>query len=735
MFVSGTASAHGASIVTLPTVTATSIENLYLTNTGSAATGTATSSPVAGSDIVVNATNYPGLTQAWVSNSTGTATNNLNNLAKTTTVGLQGQVAGAVTAGFNGVAATDTINVALDGVYGTSATANASLTLGKGTSAATADVAPTVVSISGAGGRVTLLDSSLTSVSASVTGTSTIGVGGTSAPTLRTIDLSGSTGAVTLDLATVSNAAALSSTASVVLKGGAGADTFNTIVQTATATTGTLANFSKSLYTLDGGAGADTLQLSNIAATAGVADAFVLSTSGVAAGTGTANSAILSAINNFANLETLQIIQRDTQTTAATTAQAQGAVSIDVAAVTSVKDFAVSTSVVTAAGTGGSHVITGSAGVVATSVAAGSAITFTSLSNDTTISITGRATGGAGGTSTTAAGGNAADALALSPLVNNGSNALTLTLKGVTITGGAGGSSTASTAKNGGNGGDALDFGNMETITVVSSGTATNVSGSYSNTLAGGAKGTASTGGTDGTAGFGVNFGTSTKLVVTGTKNIDLGTTTGTTYTIDASALSGDLKVSLKDTSNNTVIGGSGANAITIAGGQFYLDLSASATKVDTIDLSSYSVGGTSVATTVATIKGVGYVSALGDKIDVAGTAAVPTSTATGSYTNTSSGAVLNSTIDTFGKITVTTVTGTASLTDVINAAFKALPDTTNSVGIVEYAGSSYLIEELGNGTAGDFTAGTDLIIKLDGLVGLTGISTTAGASGFVYVV
>ena len=538
---------------------------------------------------------------------------------------------------------------------------------------------------------------------------------------------------MTIDIATVSNPAALSSTAAVSMKGGSGNDTFNTIVQTATATTGTLANYSKSLYSLDAGSGTDTLQLSNIAATAGVAGAFVVSTSGVASGTGTANSSILGAINSFAGLETLQIIQRDTQTTAATTAQAQGAISVDVAAVTSVKDFAISTSVVTAAGTGGSHVITG-AGATATA-AAGNAVTFTSLANDNSISVTGRVTGGAGLTSSTANGGAAADALSLTPLVNNGSNALTVTLKGSTITGGAGGASTA-TNGSGGAGADAIDFGSMEQITLVSSGTATNATGSYSNTLAGGAGGakTATGTGSDGAAGFGVNMGTSTKLVVTGTKNIDLGTVSGTTYTVDASGLSGDLKITQSDTSNDTIIGGSGANSVTIKGGQFTLDLSASSAKVDTIDLSGYAVGGTSVATTIGTIKGVSFVSVLGDKIDVAGTAANPTAAATGSYTNTSSGAVLNSTIDTFGKVGVSVVTGTATLTDYINAAFKVVGDTSGSVGIVEYAGSTYLVEELGS-SAGNFDAGTDLVVKLDGLVGLTGITTTAGATGFLYVV
>lgn len=659
--------------------------------------------------LTVDTSVFGGLTTASVTN-TGAGTVTLDKLSKTVVAGLTGQQSGAETFSYNGVAATDTIKLALTGVYGTSSTTNATLNLGKGTGAATTDVAPTLLSLSGTGGRVTLIDDSITTITSTTTGTSTLALDGSSTttkPTIRTIDFSASAATNTIDLATGGGTAAANtgvgfSSAGFTFKGGSGKDTLSMTLSEA-------GNYA-STWSVDGGASTDTLALySPLAATS--------STAYGAAQTLTATQ--ISFINKLANFETLQLIDRDTGTLATGNNAAGWSVAVD--GITSVTDFSFSSSFKTTA-TSGYNAIVGNQAEDATSVAAAPAITITGQANVDTFTFAGRITGGLGattGTTLTSAPTPAA-ALSVTPLLDNGANTLNITLSAATITGGAAAKATVG-------GANAFTATSFETLNITSGGTGTNVTiaagGSYTNTLAGGA------GATTGAAGYSLALGTNTTINVSGARNIDLGTVSGTNETINASTLTGDLKFVEGGTASNiTVTGGTGANDITVLTGVNTIDISGSTANKDSIRISGNN--GPTLSSTLSTasvtqIKGFTNVATNGDLLDITDTTLQSNATAT-SVTATAGtfSTGVSFTASSSNGILTLTATGTAKFNDYMVAAESYI--SSGSVAAFEYNGNTFVVDHTGTSTY--------QVVELVGVTGVTSLSATASGATAILI-
>ncbi len=334
-------------------------------------------------------------------------------------------------------------------------------------------------------------------------------------------------------------------------------------------------------------------------------------------------------------------------------------------------------------------------------------VAVTNQANAQSFIIAGNVTGGAG-----SSGGSAgSDAINFAPAVNNGSNVLNLTLKGVTVTGGA------ATGSGNLNGGDALDVANFETINIVSTGaTATAV-----NTLTGGAL-----------SGSGANGATmlvsaNTTINISGANEINLGTISNSNQpvTIDASTLTGKLTVTT-GTAADVLKGGTNVNTITLTGGADTVNLAASTAKADVITVS---------ANTNATIAGhvaiTGFTNAAstGDKLDISVTAAL-VNDASAVSAGTGLTASIASGIMTFAGANA----ATATLADKVAGAVKAgLVDAANEVAAFEHGGNTYIISNAGADNT--FTEGTDILVELTGVTGLTALSITASAANTAYIV
>ena len=304
------------------------------------------------------------------------------------------------------------------------------------------------------------------------------------------------------------------------------------------------------------------------------------------------------------------------------------------------------TGAVTTAGAAGADAGANAAGN-AGAAAGADALAITGLSTQAfeignSVTATGGA-GSAGGAAAAAgkaggAGGAGKSALIFTPLVDNGSNTVTVTLKGVTLnsSGGAGGNGSAGAAGanaggKGGNGGAAdtvIDATNIETVTIVS---ATNSTGTVTvNTLTatggagglGGKEGAAGAGdgaaGTAGADGSGLTLSNNGTVNISGAADLVLGTVVSTNVTIKAAGLSGALTVATGN-GNDVIEGGSGKNTITLNGGVDSVNLSASAAKQDTITVAAVTNSTTAALVTALTGVTTGS-SSVGDKIDFAGT-------------------------------------------------------------------------------------------------------------------
>lgn len=355
------------------------------------------------------------------------------------------------------------------------------------------------------------------------------------------------------------------------------------------------------------------------------------------------------------------------------------------------------------------------------------AMTVTGQNNAQTFSIEANVTGGAGqaNTATNAAGGNGAAGVTFAPAVNNGDNTLNLSLKGVTITGGAAGANTAQASGTGASGGNAADFSNVETINITSTGaTATAV-----NTFTGGAGATPGTG-TAGAAGFTVVVSANAKINISGANEINLGTISSSNQpvTVDASSLTGKMTVGT-GSGADVIKGGSGINLITLGGGADQIDLSKSAAKADVITVSA-----ATSTTSTASFQITGFTNSgtttIGDKIDTIGTATIQADVSAGSATGvTNLTASVSSGVMTFAG----SAAATATLANKISAAVSTnFANAANETVAFEHNGNTYIVNNQGNDTT--FDNGTDVLIELVGVTGITALSTTASGATTVWV-
>lgn len=174
-----------------------------------------------------------------------------------------------------------------------------------------------------------------------------------------------------------------------------------------------------------------------------------------------------------------------------------------------------------------------------------------------------------------------------------------------------------------------------------------------------------------------------------------------------------------------------GSSAVnTVAGGNqvFTVDLSKSVSAADVVTVTN-ATGGTAV-TANATLTGFTNATTLGDKLDVIGTAALTANAVAGQATGTTNlTAAITSGVITFAG----TAAGTATLQNKIDAAFLLAGTTQYNVLAFEHGGNTYIAEQ-GDTTAA-FAAGTDVLVQLTGVTGVTALSTTASAAATVFVV
>lgn len=355
------------------------------------------------------------------------------------------------------------------------------------------------------------------------------------------------------------------------------------------------------------------------------------------------------------------------------------------------------------------------------------ALTVTGQSNAQTFSIEANVTGGAGqaNTATNAAGGNGAAGVTFAPAVNNGDNTLNLSLKGVTITGGAAGANTAQASGTGASGGNAADFSNFETINITSTG----ATAAAVNTFTGGAGATPGTG-TAGAAGSTVVVSANAKINVSGANEINLGTISSSNQpvTVDASNLTGKMTVGT-GTGADVIKGGAGVNLITLAGGADQIDLSKSVAKADVITISAATSTSAAASFAITGFTNSGT-STIGDKLDVAGTATIQADVSAGTATG-----VTNLTASaTSGIMTFTgSAAATATLADKLAAAVSTnFANSANEAIAFEHNGSTYIVSNQDGNTT--FTDGTDIVVQLVGVTGMTALSTTASGATTAWV-
>jgi len=418
--------------------------------------------------------------------------------------------------------------------------------------------------------------------------------------------------------------------------------------------------------------GASILKTQTLDGGAGTADRLIISDENT-----TGLSTIAAGINVSKNFEVLGF--------AGTTAAAVGAtvstLVVDASLVTAISNFAVTGT--RANGTQSTAAAKSVAGVTVTGVGNGQTFIFDA-------SVTGQKS-----TNGQAAG----EGVTFAPSVDNGSNVLNLTLSGVSITGGASDTTV----------GAGVSAANFETVNIASNANAAGTT--TANTLAAGA-------GTGTASGLVVN--TNGTVNISGAADLTTGIITATNVTVNAGSLTGKLTTTT-GTGNDTIVGGSNVNTITLTGGVDTVDLSKSAAKADAVTTAAT---GTS-STQYVQITGFTNGATLGDKLDLSGTGTVGADVAT-----TATGvASLNGSV-TGGLLTLTgTAAATATLANKVTAAFSAAGanGVTNAYVVFEHAGSTYVAHELSGGAG--FTAGTDELIQLVGLTGVTALSTSASAA------
>ena len=219
---------------------------------------------------------------------------------------------------------------------------------------------------------------------------------------------------------------------------------------------------------------------------------------------------------------------------------------------------------------------------------------------------------------------------------------------------------------------------------------------------------------------------------MTGAANTSITTTAialNPNTTVDASASTGNFTLNAAGSTANgySIKGSSGTNIITNGAAPISVDLTKSVSKADQVIITDAT--GTNI-NVVETITGFTNALTTGDKLDVINTGTITANVAAGTATGvTNLTAQITSGVITFGG----TAAATATFTDKVNAAATLAGTTQYNEVAFEHAGSTYIYEQ--GDTTATYAAGTDLIVQLVGVTGVTALSTTASGANTVFAV
>lgn len=532
--------------------------------------------------------------------------------------------------------------------------------------------------------KVTLADTGAKLATVNITGNANLTMAA-NIGTLTKIDANTATGKIAVDTSAGTAAATLAFT------GGKGNDT---LTMKAGATVKT--------QTLNGGDGTDTLAVKDTAIDS-------------------STTALNQGINAATNFEILGLA-------------AGASIAVDVSQITAMSQFNVNAAITGTAGSAGDASTLPTAGTIGAS--------FTGQTSAASFIVDADITGGAGGVLTAAytgngVGGAGAAGLKVAPTIDTASNAVSLTLSGVTITGGAGGNSTSATGTDtGGAAGSAVDLSAFETITITSN---KNAAGTAStNTFTAGAAGSGSDADANGAVGYGIRVGANATINVSGAANLTMGTIysgTGSTpnnnVTLDAGSLTGNLSAKL-GTGNDTIVGGSGTNTLSLGGGIDSVDLSKSTAKADVITLDAVGSVNAKASQLINFTDFTNSATAtIGDKVAF-GSAASLIGAKAASTINGGSDTALTTTINSGSVASFTAAGAAVTFSTYIDGVFTAMASAANKVAAFEYSGSTYLVQD--NGTAGSYDSATDFVVKLTGMTGVTAVSTAASGASTIFV-
>lgn len=230
-----------------------------------------------------------------------------------------------------------------------------------------------------------------------------------------------------------------------------------------------------------------------------------------------------------------------------------------------------------------------------------------------------------------------------------------------------------------------------------------------------------------------------TNLNVSGAGNVVVTTGTNTLQTnfaLNAGTATGNLTFDATNSSVNgfSVVGSSGINTITGGAQVFAVNLAASTAKADIALITSATGGSLTLANATIT----GFTNSanvlVGDKVDVLNTGAVGGTAVAVAASSTD--ATVSAALSATGILTFTgTGAAAATLATKIAIATEAAYGgaTINRISAFEHAGNTYIVEN-GDTNAG-FIAGTDFVVNLVGVTGVTALSATASAATTVWVV
>lgn len=222
-----------------------------------------------------------------------------------------------------------------------------------------------------------------------------------------------------------------------------------------------------------------------------------------------------------------------------------------------------------------------------------------------------------------------------------------------------------------------------------------------------------------------------TGITFTGAGNVSLTTTAialNPNVTVDASAATGNFTLDATGATANgyTIKGSAGTNILTGGSAPIVVDITKSVAKADQVIVTS---AAGSTASVLQSISGFTNAVTTGDKLDVINTGTITANAAAAATGVTNLLGAIASGIITFSG----TAAATATLDNKITAAATLAGTTQYNMVAFEHGGNTYVYEQ--GDTGATYAAGTDLIVQLTGVTGVTALSTTASGATTIFVV